>query len=169
VLLLENFQGTSADFIKNAYGNNDEGSFGGFPDLACRSCIQDWLWKRADRVGKYYKTPAEIGWRFDYVKGFAPWVIKDWNANVGGSLLANYGTRRKHILNDWAIVLSSVFDFAYKMNDAFDGNNLNILNDDMMWKEIHTKRSHSLPTTTPMKFGKEAHASYRIFVIMRNG
>jgi alpha-amylase len=27
------------------------------------------------------------------------------------------------------------------MNDAFDGNNLNILNDDMMWKEIHTKRS----------------------------
>jgi alpha-amylase len=30
----------------------------------------------------------------------------------------------------------SVFDFAcyYKMNDAFDGNNLNLLNDDMMWK-----------------------------------
>jgi alpha-amylase len=24
------------------------------------------------------------GWRFDYVKGFGPWVVKDWNTNVGG-------------------------------------------------------------------------------------
>jgi alpha-amylase len=33
--------------------------------------VQDWLWKRADGVGKYYKTPMKFdGWRFDYVKGF---------------------------------------------------------------------------------------------------
>jgi alpha-amylase len=49
VVLLENFQRTSADFIKNFYGNNDEGSFGGFPDLAhVVPHVQDWLWKRAD-------------------------------------------------------------------------------------------------------------------------
>jgi hypothetical protein len=40
------------------------------------------------------------------------------------------------------------------MNDAFDGNNLNILNDDMMWKRNPYKAVTSLPTTTPMKFGK---------------
>jgi alpha-amylase len=56
---------------------------------------------------------------------------------------------------------SSVFDFAYKMNDAFDGNNLNILNDDMMWKEIHTKRLHSLPTTD--EIWKKAHAVIQLF------
>jgi alpha-amylase len=60
VLLLE-ISRTSADFIKNAYGNNDEGSFGGFPDLACRSCNKTGL-EKSRRVGKYYKTPAEIGW-----------------------------------------------------------------------------------------------------------
>jgi alpha-amylase len=37
---------------------------------------------------------------------------------------------------------SSVFDFAcyYKMNDAFDGNNLISLNDDMMEKKSVQKR-----------------------------
>jgi alpha-amylase len=83
-------------------------------------------------------------------------VIKDWNANVA-VLCWRIMDSNVNILNDWANnANSSVFDFAcyYKMNDAFDGNNLNILNDDMMWKEIHTKRSPSLPTTTPMKFGK---------------
>jgi alpha-amylase len=30
------------------------------------------------------------GWRFDYVKGFGPWVVKDWNANVGGFSVGEY-------------------------------------------------------------------------------
>jgi alpha-amylase len=50
--------------------------------------------------------------------------------------LANTGTQT-NTLEWWANnANSSVFDFAcyYKMNDAFDGNNLNLLNDDMMWK-----------------------------------
>jgi alpha-amylase len=133
------FPRTSADFYKNAYGNNDEGAFGGFPDLAhVVPNVQDWLWKRADGVGKYYKNTMKFdGWRFDYVKGFAPWVIKDWNANVGGFSVGELWDSNVNILNDWANnANSSVFDFAcyYKMNDAFDGNNLNILNDDMMWK-----------------------------------
>ncbi|WP_264565253.1 alpha-amylase [Flavobacterium sp. N3904] len=133
------FKRTSADFYKNSFGNNDEGSFGGFPDL-CHAApnVQDWLWKRTDGVGKYYKNTMKFdGWRFDYVKGFGSWVIKDWNTNVGGFSVGELWDSNVNILNNWANAAnSSVFDFAcyYKMNDAFDGNNLNLLTDDMMWK-----------------------------------
>jgi alpha-amylase len=133
------FKRTSADFYKNAYGNNDEGSFGGFPDL-CHAAqnVQDWLWLRADGVGKYYKNTMKFdGWRFDYVKGFGPWVVNAWNANVGGFSVGEYWDSNVNTLEWWANnANSSVFDFAcyYKMNDAFDGNNLNLLTDDMMWK-----------------------------------
>jgi hypothetical protein len=27
---------------------------------------------------------------FDYVKGFGPWVVKDWNTNVGGFSVGEY-------------------------------------------------------------------------------
>lgn len=127
------------DFYKNSYGNNDEGSFGGFPDL-CHAApnVQNWLWLRADGVGKYYKNTMKFdGWRFDYVKGFGAWVVNAWNANVGGFSVGELWDSNVNVLNDWANnANSSVFDFAcyYKMNDAFDGNNLALLNDDMMWK-----------------------------------
>jgi alpha-amylase len=133
------FKRTYNDFYKNSYGNNDEGSFGGFPDL-CHAApnVQDWLWKRTDGVGKYYKNTMKFdGWRFDYVKGFGSWVVKDWNANVGGFSVGELWDSNVNTLNNWAnSANSSVFDFAcyYKMNDAFDGNNLNLLKDDMMWK-----------------------------------
>jgi hypothetical protein len=51
--------------------------------------------------------------------------------------LANTGTN-VNTLEWWANnANSSVFDFAcyYKMNDAFDGNNLNLLNDDDVEKK----------------------------------
>ncbi|MFV8326713.1 alpha-amylase [Flavobacterium sp. ZS1P14] len=133
------FPRTSADFYKNSYANNDEGAFGGFPDLAhVVPNVQDWLWKRADGVGKYYKNTMHFdGWRFDYVKGFGPWVVNQWNANVGGFSVGEYWDSNVNTLEWWANnANSSVFDFAcyYKMNDAFDGNNLALLNDDMMWK-----------------------------------
>ncbi|WP_291098782.1 alpha-amylase [Flavobacterium sp. UBA5153] len=133
------FPRTSADFHANAYHINDEGSFGGFPDL-CHSTpnVQNWLWLRPDGVGKYYKNTMHFdGWRFDYVKGFGPWVINQWNANVGGFSVGEYWDSNVNTLDWWATnANSSVFDFAcyYKMKDAFDGNNLNLLNDDMMWK-----------------------------------
>jgi alpha-amylase len=127
------------DFYKNGYGNNDEGVFGGFPDLChANPYVQDWLWGRSDAVGKYYKNTMKFdGWRFDYVKGFGPWVVNQWNANVGGFSVGEYWDSNVNTLEWWANnANSSVFDFAcyYKMNDAFDGNNLALLNDDMMWK-----------------------------------
>ncbi len=127
------------DFHPNGIHNNDSGFFGGFPDLCHDNpYVQDWLWNRSDGVGKYYKNVMGFdGWRFDYVKGFAPWVVNTWNANVGGFSVGEYWDSNVNTLEWWANnANSTVFDFAcyYKMNDAFDGNNLYRLNDDMMWK-----------------------------------
>ncbi|WP_420315888.1 alpha-amylase [Ekhidna sp.] len=127
------------DFHPNWVHGGDAGYFGGFPDL-CHDVpyVQDWLWNRSDGVAKYYKnTMGFDGWRFDYVKGFDPWVVAAWNNAVGGFSVGELWDSDVNWLESWANAAnSSVFDFAcyYKMNDAFDGNNLNILNDDMMWK-----------------------------------
>lgn len=133
------FQRNYNDFYKNAYGNNDEGSFGGFPDLChANPHVQDWLWGRDDSVGKYYKNVMKFdGWRFDYVKGFGPWVVNNWNSKVGGFSVGELWDSNVNTLESWANnANSSVFDFAayYKMDEAFDNGNLNALNDDMMWK-----------------------------------
>lgn len=127
------------DYYKNSYGNNDEGAFGGFPDLChANPHVQDWLWKRSDAVAKYYKNTIKFdGWRFDYVKGFGPWVVNQWNAAVGGFSVGEYWDSNVNTLDWWSNnANSSTFDFPcyYKMDEAFDNNNLNALNDDMFWK-----------------------------------
>jgi len=133
------FKRTKDHFHPNGIHSNDFGAFGGFPDL-CHDTqfVKDWLWNRNDGVGKYYKNVMHFdGWRFDYVKGFAPWVINTWNTKIGGFSVGEYWDSNVNTLEWWAnSANSSVFDFAcyYKMHDAFDNNNLNKLNDDMMWK-----------------------------------
>ncbi|MEO9869455.1 alpha-amylase [Ekhidna sp.] len=133
------FPRSQHDFHPNWVHGGDSGFFGGFPDL-CHDVpyVQDWLWNRSDGVAKYYKnTMGFDGWRFDYVKGFEPWVVAAWNNAVGGFSVGELWDSDVNWLESWAnSANSSVFDFAcyYKMNDAFDGNNLNVLNDDMMWK-----------------------------------
>ncbi len=133
------FTRSQHDFHPNWVHGNDLGIFGGFPDL-CHDVpyVQDWLWNRSDGVAKYYKNVIGFdGWRFDYVKGFEPWVVAAWNNAVGGFSVGELWDADVNYLDWWANQAnSSVFDFAcyYKMNDAFDGNNLNVLNDDMMWK-----------------------------------
>lgn len=127
------------DFYPNNYGTNDEGSFGGFPDLCHKTpYVQDWLWKKPYSVAQYYKNEMGFdGWRFDYVKGYAPWVVKNWVSTVGGFSVGEYWDSNATTLDWWANEAnSSVFDFAcyYRMNDAFDGNNLNALTGEMMWK-----------------------------------
>jgi len=127
------------DFHPNDVAQNDKGAFGGFPDLCHqKSYVQDWLWKKSNSVAKYYKnTMGFDGWRFDYVKGFEPWVVKEWNKAVGGFSVGELWDGNVNTLNWWANEAnSSVFDFAcyYAMNDAFDGNDLTKLNNDMMWK-----------------------------------
>ncbi|MEO1263827.1 MAG: alpha-amylase [Bacteroidota bacterium] len=133
------FPRSQHDFHPNWAANNDEGVFGGFPDVShAVPYIQDWLWVRNDGVGKYYRDSLGFdGWRFDYVKGFGPWVVNTWNSNIGGFSVGELWDSDVNYLEWWANnANSSVFDFAcyYKMNDAFDGNNLSLLYDDMMWK-----------------------------------
>ncbi|UII19307.1 alpha-amylase [Fulvivirga ligni] len=140
------FYRSASDFHPNNYRNSDEGIFGGFPDLSHSvPYVQDWLWKRSDGVGKYYKNTLGFdGWRFDYVKGFGGWVVRDWMNNVGGFAVGEYWDGNAQLIQNWVNSTnrtSSAFDFAcyYRMDEAFDGNNLNKLNDDMFWKRDPAK------------------------------
>lgn len=123
------------DFHPNLDCSGDSGVFGGYPDLAhCKSYVQDWLWKRSDSVGKYYKNTVGFdGWRFDFVKGFGGWVVKDWVNNVGGYAVGELWDGNKWTLNNWINSTggkSAAFDFSlyYAMEDAFDGGDLRKLN-----------------------------------------
>lgn len=134
------------DFHPNLARNSDEGVFGGFADLShVQPYVQDWLWKRSNSVGKYYKNTMKFdGWRFDFVKGFGGWVVKDWVDNVGGFSVGELWDGNANNLQNWINSTSrrsSAFDFAcyYKMSDAFNGNNLNALTGDMLLKRDPSK------------------------------
>jgi alpha-amylase len=139
-----NFLRSSTDFHANNIHSNDSGAFGGFPDLCHhQNYVQDWLWKNPNSVAKYYRDVIGFdGWRFDYVKGFEPWVVKDWKNEVGGFSVGEYWDSNVSTLDWWTGAAEvSAFDFAcyYKMKDAFMGNNLNALNDNMLWKQNASK------------------------------
>ena len=133
------FNRTQYDFHPNDYHSNDWGVFGGFADLCHhKSYVQDWLWNKSNSVAKYYKNTMKFdGWRFDYVKGFEPWVPKEFRNAVGGFAVGEYWDGNVNTLNWWVNEAQmSAFDFAcyYKMRDAFVGNDLNALSGDMLWK-----------------------------------
>lgn len=133
------FDRTQYDFHPNDYHNNDSGIFGGFADICHhKTHVQDWLWKSTNSVAKYYKnTMGFDGWRFDYVKGFEPWVVKEWKNEIGGFSVGEYWDGNAATLEWWSQQAEvSAFDFAcyYRMRDAFEGNDLNRLNDDMLLK-----------------------------------
>lgn len=133
------FNRTKYDFHPNDKYNSDSGIFGGFPDLSHKKAyVQDWLWKKPNSVAKFYKNTMKFdGWRFDYVKGFEPWVAREFRNAAGGFAVGEYWDGNVNTLNWWVNQAQmSAFDFAcyYKMRDAFVGNNLNALNGDMLWK-----------------------------------
>jgi len=132
---------SASDFHPNAVRNADEGIFGGFPDLShVQPYVQDWLWKRSNSVGKYYKnTMGFKGWRFDYVKGFGGWVVRDFVDEVGGFAVGEYWDGNAATLKWWVDNTggrASAFDFAayYAMEEAFDNGNMWALGNDMLWK-----------------------------------
>lgn len=133
------FYRSATDFHPNDYHSNDSGAFGGFPDLCHdKTYVQDWLWNKTNSVAKYYKnTMGFDGWRFDYVKGFSPWVVNSWISEVGGFAVGEYWDGNAATLEWWVNNSgASAFDFAcyYRMRDAFEGNDLTKLQDDMLWK-----------------------------------
>ena len=140
------FPRTYNDFHPSSTHTNDEGAFGGFPDLCHhQGNVSQWLWLRTDAVSKYYKNTMKFdGWRFDYVKGFAPWVVKDFVNSTGGFAVGEIWDSNVDLLKGWVDGtgrVSSAFDFAcyYKMDEAFDGNNMLKLNDDMLLKRDPAK------------------------------
>ncbi|SFU63038.1 alpha-amylase [Pustulibacterium marinum] len=139
-----NFVRSYYDYHPNDYHNNDYGGFGGFPDLCHhKSYVQDWLWNNSNSVAKYYKDVMGFdGWRFDYVKGFEPWVVNSWLNSVGGFAVGEYWDSNVSTLDWWTTESNaSAFDFAcyYAMRDAFNGSDLTKLNNDMLWKVSGTK------------------------------
>lgn len=141
-----NFQPASGKFIRSYYDfhpndahASDAGSFGGYPDLCHdKLYVQNWLYNDPNSIAKYYKNVMGFdGWRFDFVKGFDPWVVKNFKNAVGGFTVGEYWDANVNTLDWWTgQAEASAFDFAcyYKLRDAFMGNNLSVLNDDMLWK-----------------------------------
>lgn len=93
--------------------------------------VQYWLWASDSSVAKYYKNTMRFdGWRFDYVKGFAPAVIKSWLDAVGGFGVVEAWDGNTTYLKSWVDQTgASAFDFAnfYNLEQALDGNNLRLL------------------------------------------
>ncbi len=110
-------------FHPNNYCGGDSGVFGGYPDL-CFSAgpayndMKTWL--------NWLKSTTNAGftqWRFDYVKGIHPWVVKDMKAATGGVFsVGEYWDSNISTLDWWANAANaSVFDFAlyYTMKNIF--------------------------------------------------
>lgn len=109
-----------------------------------REYVQDWLWKKENSVAKYYQNVMGFdGWRFDYVLGFEPWVVKDWLDEVGGfSVVEMWDGNAGNLRNYVEETGSGAFDFStfYKLDEAFDRfDDLTYLQKDMLWKTHPTK------------------------------
>lgn len=106
--------------------------------------VQNWLWAADFSVANYYKNEVGFdGWRFDYVLGFEPWVVKAWLDKVGGFSVAEYwdGDANK-LINYVEETGSGVFDFAtfYKLEEALDRHDdLTYLTGDMVWQTYPDK------------------------------
>ena len=106
--------------------------------------VQNWLWKEDNSVAKYYMNEMGFdGWRFDYVLGFEPWVIKNWLDEVGGFSVAEMWDGNVQKLEGYIEATGSgVFDFAtfYKLDEAFDRyDDLTYLTEDMVWQNYPDK------------------------------
>lgn len=138
------FNRTWEDFHPNNTSEYDSGYFLGQDLDHDVQHVQDWLWLRDDSVAKYYKNVMGFdGWRFDFVKGFGPWVVEDWLNEVGGFSVAELWDGNATTLENYIKETGSgVFDFAtfYELDKAFDRlNDLTYLTNDMVWQDYPAK------------------------------
>lgn len=129
------------NFYPNSTSNYDEGSlFYAEQNLDHnQEYVKNWLWKADNSVAKYYQDVMGFdGWRFDYVQGFEPWVIKEWMDEVGGFAVGENWDGNANNLRKWVADAGiPAFDFSafYKMEEAFDRrNDLTYLGKDMLRK-----------------------------------
>ncbi|SHJ05735.1 alpha-amylase [Aquimarina spongiae] len=95
--------------------------------------VQEWLWGRDDSVAEFYRSLGFDGWRFDYVKSFAPKWVTAWNDKVGGFSVGENFDGNQQVLKDWVDASgSAAFDFAcfYRLDETLDrANDLTALGD----------------------------------------
>jgi len=104
------------DFHPNEVKCCDEGTFGGYPDIAHEKSYAALL-----------RSIGVDAWRFDYVKGYGAWVVKDWPSWWGGWAVGEYWDTNVDALLSWAYSSGAkVFDFPlyYKMDEAFDNESI---------------------------------------------
>jgi len=135
------FNRTYENFYPNSTSNHDDGSlFYEETNLDHnQEYVQDWLWKSENSVAKYYQNVMGFdGWRFDYVLGFEPWVIKAWLTEVGGFSVSELWDGNPQVLAEFVDKTGSgVFDFStfYKLEEALDRfNDLTYLDKEMLWQ-----------------------------------
>lgn len=113
--------------------------------LQCPS-VQEELWVKETSVAQYYKNELGIdGWRFDYVKGFHPNIVKQWNEATGNlfSVGENWDGNAQTLAQWVGESGSGAFDFAtfYNMEKAFDSKrDLNYLKEPALLK-IHPDKA----------------------------
>ena len=133
-------------FHPNDHHDHDEGNLFYDEQDIChhQEYVQDWLWKSDNSIAKYYMNEMGFdGWRFDYVKGFGPWVVKEWLDEVGGFSVGENWDGNAAVLIDWVEETGSgAFDFAcfYKLEEAMDRHDdLTYLGKDMLRKTYPEK------------------------------
>jgi alpha-amylase len=113
-------------FHPNGTHSADPGVFGGFADLCFSTGGGAAGYPYADMKAwmNWLKSTTNAGfsqWRFDYVKGIYPWVVKDMKAGTGGVFsVGEYWESNTSTLDWWANEANaSAFDFAllYTMAD----------------------------------------------------
>ncbi|UNZ00126.1 alpha-amylase [Zhouia spongiae] len=141
----QKFNRSQYDFHPNANHLNDEGKFGGFPDLDLKSeYVRDWMWKSEESVAGYYMNVLKIdGWRFDFVKGYSPEIVKDWVAAIGGFAVGeNFDGNLSGVVQPWVEASgANAFDFPnfFNMKDAFSQGNLTLLNNPSLFASLPDK------------------------------
>ena len=140
------FNRTYEDFYPNSVSQYDPGSlFYAETNLDHhRERVQNWLWKDENSVAKYYKNVMGFdGWRFDYVLGFEPWVVKEWLDEVGGFSVVELWDGRASVLKEYVEETGAgAFDFAafYKLEEGLDRyEDLNNLTGEMLWQSYPEK------------------------------
>lgn len=134
------------NFYPNSTSDYDDGSLF-YPEQNLdhnQEYVQNWLWKQDNSVAKYYKnTMGFDGWRFDYVLGYEPWVVKAWIDEVGGFSVVELWDGSASVLEKYIEETgSSAFDFStfYKLEEALDRfEDLNYLNEEMLWQTYPDK------------------------------
>ncbi|WP_335964942.1 alpha-amylase [Galbibacter sp. PAP.153] len=129
------------NFYPNSTSNYDDGSLF-YPEQNLdhhQEYVQNWLWKNDNSVAKYYKNVMGFdGWRFDYVLGYEPWVVKMWLDEVGGFSVSELWDGNPEVLANYINETDSgVFDFStfYKLDEALDRyNDLTYLEKEMLWQ-----------------------------------